>query len=340
MHRPLRHLAFVALVPGLLWTGPALAWGSSGHRLVTQAAVESLPEGLPDFMRQPVFAVETAEIARDPDRIRGSGRAYDSDGDPAHFIDGDDEGRALGGPLIAALPPTREDYDAALRAVGSDSWRAGYLPYAIIEGWQRLVKDLALWRGDSAGVRLTTDPAHKAWLEADRARRELLIRADLGIWSHFVGDASYPLHVSVHYNGWGKGPNPDGFTQEHIHVPLEGPYVAQHVTLAAAKAQMAPYRACGCAIDARVGQYLSASMGLVRPLYALEKAGGFKAGDARGVTFLTERIAVGADELRDMIVDAWNASDRVSIGYPTPVVAADVEAGKAGDPYLLLHGND
>jgi hypothetical protein len=28
----------------------------------------------------------------------------------------------------------------------------------------------------------------------------------LGIWSHYGGDASQPLHVSIHYNGWGDYP--------------------------------------------------------------------------------------------------------------------------------------
>ena len=36
----------------------------------------------------------------------------------------------------------------ALRAAGTDEYRAGYLPYAIIDGWQQLVMDFAYWRAD------------------------------------------------------------------------------------------------------------------------------------------------------------------------------------------------
>jgi hypothetical protein len=339
MHRSLS-LVTAAAAFGLLSGGRAYAWGSSGHRLVTQAAIESLPADLPGFMRTPAFAVDAGEIARDPDRTRKAGKTHDSDRDPAHYVDGDDEGKVHGGPSLDALPPTREDYETALRAVGTDGWRMGYLPYAIVEGWQHLVKDLALWRADAAGERQTADPGHRAWLKADRLRREALILDDLGIWSHFVGDASYPLHVSMHHDGWGPYPNPNGYTEGHVHVPLEGPYVARRVTLQAVEAQMTPYRDCGCTPEARTGRYLMDGVRQVEPFYALEKAGGFTGEDPRGAAYMTGRIAAGASELRDMIVGAWNASARMSVGYPVAVPAADIEAGKVADPYLLLHSND
>jgi hypothetical protein len=340
MIRSLRLAAVTALLLGLGWSGQALAWGSTGHRLVTQAAVEGLPAEVPAFMRAPDFAVDAAEIARDPDRSRRAGRVHDNARDPAHYVDADLDGKTPGGLSLDALPPTREDFDTALRVAGTDSWKVGYLPYAIIDGWQQLVKDLALWRADAAGERLTADPGHKAWLAADRRRRELLIRVDLGIWSHFVGDGSYPLHVTSHHDGWGPGPNPNGYTLAHIHVPLEGPYVAAHVTLASVKAKMASYSDCQCVIEASTGRYLMAGAKLVEPFYALEKAGGFAEGDPRGVAFMTERIAFGAGELRDLIVMAWNASASMEVGYPTAVPAADFEAGKVPDPYALLHSND
>ena len=339
MMQTLRQAAAVLLL-AFGWTGQAFAWGSTGHRLVALAGVMALPAELPAFIRTPEFAAQAAEMARDPDRSRKAGRAHDNERDPAHFIDGDLDGKVPGGLSLDALPPTREDYDTALRVAGGDSWKAGYLPYAIIDGWQQLVKDLALWRADAAGERLTADPVHKAWLKADRRRRELLIVANLGVWSHFVGDGSYPLHVTTHYDGWGPGPNPNGYTLSHIHVPLEGPYVAAHVALRAVQDQMAPYKDCGCAVEARTGGYLLDGTKLVEPFYALEQTGGFKEGDARGVSFMTARIAVGAGELRDLIVMAWKASGKMSVGYPTAVPAEDFEAGKVADPYGLLHSND
>jgi hypothetical protein len=319
--------------------GQALAWGDSGHRFVGQLAIEALPATLPAFLRTPAAAAEIGELSREPDRSRGAGRAHDADRDPGHFVDGDDQGKVLGGPVLAALPPTRAEYETALRAAGTDSWKAGYLPYSIIEGWQQLVKDFAYWRADVAGERLATDPRRKAWLTADRLRRERLVVDDLGVWSHYVGDASYPLHVTYHYNGWGAGPNANGYTRAPIHVPLEGPYVRRWVKAEAVRAQMTPYRDCKCAVEARTGQYLSASWKLVEPFYQLEKAGGFNEGDPRGAAFMTVRLAVAASELRDMVVDAWSSSGRMGVGYPA-VSASDVEAGKAGDAYDLLYGTD
>ena len=38
------------------------------------------------------------------------------------------------------------------------------------------------------------------------------------------------MHVSIHYNGWGPFPNPDGFTQDRIHASLEGIYVHQNIS--------------------------------------------------------------------------------------------------------------
>jgi hypothetical protein len=41
--------------------------------------------------------------------------------------------------------------------------------------------------------------------------------------------------------------------------------------------------------------------------------------------------------LRDLIVDAWRASETMSVGWPK-VSLADVKAGK--DPYESLYGKD
>jgi hypothetical protein len=70
------------------------------------------------------------------------------------------------------------------------------------------------------------------------------------------------------------------------------------------------------------------------PFYRLEKAGAFKTPTPDGKAFTVGQLALGAAELRDMIVDAWHESDEQSVGYP-PVKVSDVEAGKA-DPYEAL----
>jgi hypothetical protein len=337
-----RLLALAALAIGMGSAGPVLAWGAAGHRLIGEVGVGALPGSLPAFLRTPQAARDIGELAREPDRSRGAGRTHDSDRDPGHFVDVDDDGRILGGPPLDKVPVTRVEYEKQLQAAGTDSWKAGYLPYSIIEGWQQLVKDFAYWRADTAGEKRATDPVHKAWLVQDRIRREALIVADVGVWAHFVGDGSQPLHTSAtHYNGWGAGPNPKGYTLAHIHAPLEGAFVNRNIKAGAVKAAMRPYADCGrCFIDEIVGSYLVDEHRYVEPLYQLEKDGGFKDGDPRGMAFTTARLAEGAAELRDLVIDAWNASGRMTVGYPDAMSAADIEAGKAGDAYVLLYGID
>ena len=318
--------------------GQALAWGATGHRIIGVLGVQALPASLPAFLRAPGVAADVGELAREPDRWKGSGKTHDNMRDPGHFVDLDDQGKVLGGPPLTALPVTKTEYDAALAAFGSDSAKAGFLPYSIVDGWQQLTKDFADWRADVAGVRLERDPARRAWLERDRQRREAQTIQDLGVWAHYVGDGSQPLHVTTHFNGWGPGPNPEGFTTQRIHAPFEGPLVRANVTLEAVRAKMPPPGDCRCEIEARTSAYLGQTFAQVLPLYRLEKAGAFAGPDPRGVAFATERVAAGAAELRDLIVAAWNASAFGSVGYP-PTPVTQIEAGQA-DAYSLLYGDD
>ena len=89
----------------------------------------------------------------------------------------------------------------------------GYLPYSIIGDWQQLVKDFAYWRVDDAGARLrqpipSTRPGWRPIASGARRRSW----STSALLSHFVGDGSMPLHASIHYNGWGLFPNPNGYT--------------------------------------------------------------------------------------------------------------------------------
>ncbi|MGI9168971.1 MAG: S1/P1 Nuclease [Caulobacteraceae bacterium] len=325
-------------VAAVLLVGQARAWGASGHRIVGRLAMESLPADMPAFLRTTAAASAIGEMAREPDRWKGSGRVHDTDRDGGHFLDLGDDGRVLGGPALGALPPTREAYDTALRAVGADSWKAGWLPYSIVDAWQQLAKDFAYWRVDTAAARVVADAGHRAWFVADAAAREALILRDLGVLAHYVGDGSQPLHVTDHFNGWGDFPNPDGFTQSRVHAFIEGAFVRNYLTARSVNVAMRPYRSCACPIERRAAAYLAATNRQVRPFYVLYKAGGFQGGDARGRAFDAERLAAGASELRDEVVDAWKASAAEEVGRPA-VKPAEVRAGRI-DPYDSLFGAD
>lgn len=316
----------------------AFAWGNSGHRMVGEVAMRALPSEIPAFLRTRQAAIDVGEFSREPDRSKGAGKVHDQDRDAAHFVDLEDDGRILGGPRLDALPATRADYEKALQAVGQDSWKAGYLPYSIVDRWQQLAKDFAFWRVVKAAEANPKWRAHRAWFKADRQRREAQILYDLGFLSHFVGDGSQPLHVTAHYNGWGDYPNPNGYSKARLHAPFESDLVYANVREPAVAAKVAPFRSCGCAIEKRTTDYLLRTGALVEPFYQMEKSGGLNAGDPRGTALATQQLAVGASELRDLVVEAWRNSATQTVGWK-PVSVADVEAGRV-DPFPSLYGID
>ena len=230
--KPVAKIALAAAVAALVGLAPAsvFAWGSTGHRFVGEAAMRSLPVEIPGFLRTPQAVLDVGEYSREPDRAKGAGRAVDNDLDPGHFIDLSDDGTVLGGPPLTALPANRAEFETALRAVNQNSWKSGYLPYSILEAYQLLAKDFAYWRVLQAAEANPAWAAHKAFFTADRRRREVQILQEIGELSHFVGDGSQPLHVTVHFNGWGDFPNPGGFTTSRIHSPFESDLVQATVT--------------------------------------------------------------------------------------------------------------
>lgn len=317
---------------------PLLAWGNTGHRIVGELAMRALPGEMPAFLRTRQAALDVGELSREPDRSKGSGRLHGHDRDAGHFVDLDEQGKVLGGPPMLPLAATRADYETQLRAHGLDQWKGGYLQYSLIDRFQQLTTDLAYWRVLNAAEKNPAWKKNREWFRQDRIRREALVLKTIGELSHFVGDGSQPLHVTTHYNGWGDYPNPKGYSTERLHGPFESDLVHQTVKASAVAAKMTPFRSCECSIEQRVATYLVETEKFVIPFYEMEKAGGLKAGDPRGTAFATERMAVGASELRDVLVEAWRASGKVKVGW-RPVAVEDVLAGKV-DPYPALYGID
>ncbi len=335
-------VAVLALMAVAGSTSQVTAWGNTGHRMVGVAAVRGLPDDLPAFLRTARAAAEVGELSREPDRWKGAGQPHDRERDTAHFVDMDDAGRIMTerGMSIDALPDLKSEYDAALAAAGIEVNDAGYLPYAIMDGYQQLVRDFAYWRVLNAAQGREADPGKRAWYGEDLARREALLLRDLGVLSHYVGDASQPHHTTIHYNGWNRDtPNPEGFTtSRQTHGAFEGAFVKRTARLDAVEAAMPAPALDGFALKARVAAYLKTTLAEVVPFYRLEKAGGFRDEDPRGAAFATGRLAAGAAELRDLTTLAWRASADVSIGWPA-VKVAEVEAGTA-DPWLAMIGDD
>jgi hypothetical protein len=94
----------------------------------------------------------------------------------------------------------------------------------------------------------------------------------------------------------------------------EGEFVKRNLARSAVAAGVADQKSCGCSIDGQTRALLLASLAQVGPLYALEKEGGFKRGDERGIAFATTLLTAGATAVRNMIVEAWLDSANTPVG--------------------------
>lgn len=320
----------IALTPA-----PAFAWGATGHELVTGAAVSSLSKDLPAFLKTKTAQWQMTLLGREPDRWRGAGLTHDRERDPAHFLDVGDDDKVNELFTLDMLPLVRGDFEKALRLKGVEVNDQGYLPYAIIDGYQQVVKDFAYWRASKVGAKTAKTRADREFFAQEMKMREQLIIRDIGVWSHYVGDGSQPQHMSDHYNGWPElYPDPMTYPPpgqppeiRGLHAFFEGPWVKSNVTLAQVKAAMPAYRDCACTIDKRVPQYLKTTLGLVKGLYEIVTKGGLRDATPEAKAYTTERLAAGASEVRDLIEDAWKASASASVGYPN-IKVADIESGK------------
>jgi hypothetical protein len=324
-------VASVALIATLLPSN-ALAWGSTGHREVNRDAAVSLPASVPAFVRTPAAIAELEALGPEEDRLKGAGESWDKDYDPGHYVDIGDDG-TLGGARLDALPLDMSAYAKAMAASGWDPYRAGYLPYSIVDGWEQVRQDFAYWRAFDYLASHAAQPEARAAYAAARDLRETLTLRDIGVWGHFVGDGSQPLHVSIHFNGWGSYPNPNGYTTAHIHSAFEGAFVRDHVSadavaLLVGDAEPPPTSALlsQAEILAAAGAYLKTTAATVPTLYDIEKRGGFDSASPEAIAFTTARVAAGARELRDLIVLAWDNSQYASLGFP-PIAVRDILSG-------------
>lgn len=320
----MKRVASLLIVSLFLVPAPTLAWGDKGHEIIGQLAGSSFPSTLSAFMRTMPAQYEIMYLGPEMDRLKGSGTAWDAENDPGHYIDLDDSAMVAGVVSLQKLPASREAYDTALRAVNTDQYRQGYSPYAIVEGWQQLRDDFAYWRVDNYRATHASPAGARAEAATNRAIDQALILRDVGVWGHFVEDACQPLHVTIHFNGWGKYPNPNGYTMsQQTHSFFESTFVNRYISPSIVRPLMKPSSIAAPAtllkqelVMANVADYINGSLQAVTPFYEIEKAGGFAQGTPAAITFTATQLARGADELRDLVALAWYDSLNEKVGYP------------------------
>lgn len=295
----LRIFAALVLLP-LVAVPPSFAWGNEGHRLINRLAAEKLPADMPAFLHTTAAVNEIEYLGPEPDRWRGrlepelvSAQA------PDHFLDIELT------ESIKPLPHNRYAYIAALYgAIAAHPERAkelapehvGFQPWQTTEVYERLEIAFREWRKATAG-------------KQDTSAIEATILFYAGWLGHYVADGSQPLHTTVNYNGWVAKENPNNYTTKPIHWTFEGPFVGANAKQDEVAAKMAPVRVVTGDIFDSYMAYLRTTNSFVEKTYQLEKNDGYiGAGSAEARAFMTERLAAGASELRDLIYSAWLAS--------------------------------
>jgi hypothetical protein len=271
-------------------------WGPQGHEISGRVAALKLPNEMPKFFRKSVdqLGYLNPEPDRWRDRIESNlERAMDSAAAPDHFLDLE----LVPEPATKAL--NRYDFVAEMIKAGQPPTKAGFVPYRIIELFQRIRVEFRLWRAEK-------DSAKRKWIEQR-------IINDAGILGHYVSDAANPHHTTIHFNGW-SGDNPKGYTtysrERGIHFRFEEEYVGAQIKLNDVLALVTENARVIENPREEIWKYLRASNALVEQLYILDKTEAFAATNTSPghKKFVSERLAAGAQMLRDLWWTAWITS--------------------------------
>jgi hypothetical protein len=271
-------------------------WGLHGHWLSGRAAGMKIPAEMPKFFRKSVD--QFAYLNPDPDRWRdrqeadidkafGIGASFD------HYIDLEFV------PLGALKLPTRYDFIAELVKANRKPSEAGFAPFRSLEMFQSLRVQFKLWRAEKDGTR--------------RRYIEERIINDAGILGHYITDLANPHHTTMHHNGW-VGDNPKGYTtysrERGFHARFEEEFVQARVKLDDVLPLISATPRVFTSPRDEIIAHTERSHAKLEELYILDKREQFSAtnNSADHKKFAVERLAAGAEMLRDLWWTAWITS--------------------------------
>lgn len=271
-------------------------WGQKGHEISGMVAAKKLPNEMPGFFRK--AAEQLSYLNPEPDRWRSRDesnldRAMDSAYAPDHFLDMELV------PEAAMKAVNRYDFTAELIKAGQKPTTPGFVPFRMLELFQTLRIEFRLWRVEKDGNK-------RKWIEQR-------IINDAGILGHYVSDCANPHHTTIHYNGW-SGANPNGYTvfsrERGIHFRFEEEFVSAKIGLNDILPLVNTTPRVIEKPREELWEYLKASNKLVEPLYILDKKEQFSAtnNSPEHKKFVADRLAVGAQMLRDLWWTAWATS--------------------------------
>lgn len=294
-----------ALVLACVLQPHLFAWGAAGHRVVSRAAILALPPDVPPFLARQIDWIGSRSVLADS--WRGPHEPFSkADEDPNHVWYTEQFA------FLTQIPRSRDEfmlavYDEHLRLRNTDRAKAsltnihytGTLPFATMEGFERLKVAFRTWRAQRAQKQDT------AFIEQDAAFY-------LGWLSHYVADGAQPLHSSIQHDGW-VGDNPKGYTRDGaIHWLFENTFVdliglherdIQARIPATAQALRDPFTA--------VLRHVDTAHTRLEQVYQLEQRKAFEDRNSRdGRELVYQTTADAATLLRDLIYTAWVDSAR------------------------------
>jgi len=173
----------------------------------------------------------------------------------------------------------------------------GTLPYAVLEGYGRLVADMRLMRA----LRLMGENPTPFKIDT----------AFLVAWmGHYIADGSQPLHVSIHHDGW-VGPNPAHYTRDPA---VHGRFKTDYVNLIgfsvdAIVPHLAPVAHQQGDVLTAVHAYLDRAYRDVETVYRLDRDGALRdASNREARSLVYEHCAAASAMQRDLVTRAWRES--------------------------------
>lgn len=307
----LRLLPFcsILLIGPLAMPWLAEAWSSSGHQRITAEALDSLViEGL-QWSAAEQAAIVSASVQPDLMRSRELPelRAVEA---PQHFIDLELlEGKALPGQRWRYIDLLRQMATAQhgiLRA-GGDVTQVGTVPYALLEGTQRLAAILAQVR-----------------LRPNNPGLRSLAAQQVGFLAHYAQDMCQPLHTTVHHDGRAREDGSSPRTGLHRQIDALVRWVPVFDRQKEDRSPRLLEPLFGAIIEALHESHSEVDRvySLTRELETLETTG---QADPELIVFASDRYERAVGLTADLIFTAWRLSAAVEV--PTWAREAKPSAG-------------
>lgn len=307
---------FVGLAVSFAGLSSTQAWDETGHKIITELAIASLPADLPGWLSEPDVRAKLICLASLPDNWRGQhSLVLDHINTPDHYID--EELLYPYGLSIKTLPRFRREFTdmmATKRALHPEKFKPynrkrdksytrlspGFAPYRISELHWKTAGNWTLLKTFEQERDLVTDSMVQTTKDN--------ITYSMGILSHYVGDGAQPLHTTHHHHGW-KGQNPKGYTTEYdFHEYIDGGVIAHHgITAQSLMKRILPPKKIAVKDEwKQLLAYLYATWELHEPLYALEKSGDLN--KQQGKVFIEDRLLEAASMLSGLWIAEYKAA--------------------------------